>query len=499
MGTLFQNTWLASWRFRRDATRREATTPLLLTTAVLLIGYVILATPPELQGQEAVHAGGRTLTLEAAVEMAMARSPSIRQARAQLHRDGAGAWEGWDRLLPSVSFSSGLNQTEALQQTASDPITGGIVLLPDSMIQVRETFGTQALLSANWTLFDGGSNISGFRRARAESRAADAAFEAASVRVAATVTLAFLDALEAQAKEDGLRAEVARAEELYRTASGRFDVGEVPELDALQARLQASDAEINLMEAESQAYGARLALLEHLYIEPDAVVLLAEPEVPALDRLPPEEELRRRAIEGSMDLEERRARLDAAKRSHDAQRLWFLPSVSLGVTWARSEFGQSRDAITWSPRNEQTSYRLNFSWSPLSRPGGTVADGRRTAGNVRLAQADLELQEAVLKRGVEAALDRLSRARAIRERSEVNVRLAARQRQQAEERYRLGVAPLMERLNAEALAAEAERQSIIARYAALRALAELEHVSGVGFRSILQPGLGAEGGSEPRA
>lgn len=459
----------------------------LAIAAAALLGVAACATPAAVHGQTTTGAVSGTLTLDEAIDIALTRSPTIRQARAQRQRDTAGEWEGWDRLLPSLTFSSGLNQTEALQQTASDPITGGIVLLPDSLIQVRETFGTRALLSANWTIFDGGSNISTFRRARAEGRAAEAAFEAARVRVSATVTLAFLDALEAQAREDGLRAEVARADELYRTASGRFDVGEVPELDALQARLQASDAEINLMEAESQTYGARLALLEHLDLDPGAVVLLAEPGALALDRLPPEEELRRRATEGSMDLVERRARLDAAKRSHAAQRLWFLPSMTVGVTWARSEFGQSRDAITWSPRNEQTTYRLDFSWNPLARPGGTVADRRRTAEGVRLAQADLELQEAVLKRGVEAALDRLSRARAIRERSEVNLRLAERQREQAEERYRLGVAPLVERLNAEALAAEAERQAITARYSALRALAELEQASGLDFRSDLRP------------
>jgi outer membrane protein TolC len=161
---------------------------------------------------------------------------------------------------------------------------------------------------------------------------------------------------------------------------------------------------------------------------------------------------------------------------------------SLGVGGRDLGLAQSSDrpgTPSPGPRNEQTFYR-SFSWNPLERPGGTVADRRRTlSGNLRLAQAELELQEAVLVRGVEAALDRLSRARALGERSEVNLRLAERQREQAEERYRLGVAPLLERLNAEALAAEAERQAIVARYAALRALAELEQASGVSFRPFL--------------
>lgn len=454
-----------------------------------LLGLLALAGPGAVVAQSGADptspartSTARTLTLDEAVQIALTRSPELRRAQAERRRDEAVEWEGWDRLLPSVGFATGLNQSAVLQRTASDPITGGIVQLPDSLIQLRETFGTQATVSASWTLFDGGRNLRNLRRAQAEGRAADAVFDAAEARVAATVTLAYVDALEAEALERALRAEAERAEELERTAVGRFDVGEVPEIDALQARLQASDAQIGLMEAEAQTHGARLALFEHLGIPPTETVVLDEPDVMDLAGLPSEGELRGRAMEMSGDLAAQRARLAAAEHAWDAQRWWFLPSVSVGVSWVRSEFGQTQDAITFAPRNEQTYYQLRFAWNPLERPGGTVADRHRTKGSLRVAQAELEIREAALVRGVEAALDRLSRARVLRERSEVNLRLAQRQREQADERYRLGVAPLVERLNAEALATEAERQAIVARYASLRALAELELASGVSFR-----------------
>ncbi len=87
----------------------------------------------------------------------------------------------------------------------------------------------------------------------------------------------------------------------------------------------------------------------------------------------------------------------------------FLPTVTLGATWARSELGQTRDAITSAPRNEQGYYRLTLSWSPLDQPGRWMAQ-RRPA----------------VARQVELSLTRLSRARLLRERSELNVELAAR-------------------------------------------------------------------------
>jgi outer membrane protein len=470
-----------------DRGRRLAVVPPLAASLLALAAAFVLAAPAPASAQEQEPADGapRALTLDEAIRIALTGSPELRRAQAERRRDEAVEWEGWDLLLPAVGFATGLNQSAVLQRTASDPITGGIVQLPDSLIQLRETYGTSATLSANWTLFDGGRNLRGLRRAQAEGRVADAVFDATRVRVAATVTLAYLDALEAEALERALRAEAERAAELERTAVGRFEVGEVPELDALQARLQASDAELSLMEAESQTHAARLALFEHVGIPPGDRVELREPDIADPSSLPSEDELRRHAMERSGDLAAQRARLSAAQHAYDAQRWWFVPSVSVGVSWVRSEFGQTQDAITFSPRNEQTFYQLRFGWNPLERPGGTVADRRRTSGSLGVAQAELEIREAALVRGVEAALDRLSRARVLRERSEVNLSLAERQREQADERYRLGVAPLMERLNAEALATEAERQAIVARYAALRAVAELEQAAGVSLRPLM--------------
>jgi len=452
---------------------RHAPIPLLLTA--------ILACPMEIAGVQQPEES-LTLTLDEAIRIALTRSPTLQQADAQRHRDGASEWEGWDRLLPSVNFSTGLNQAEVLQRTASDPITGGIIQLPDSLIQLRETFGTQATLSADWTIFEGGRGIQNVRRARAENRAAELVYEAARARLAATITLAYLDALEAMAIEAVLRAEVRRADELERTAVGRFEAGQVPEVDALQARLTASDSEISLMEAESTSHTARLALFEHLGIEPGTDVTLVEPPDPDLSGIPDESTLRLNASEQSAHLDAQQARIHAAARSVDAQRWWFFPSVSLGATWIRSEFGQTRAAITPTPRNEQRFLRLTFTWSPLERPGGQIAERRRAQGDLRVAQAELEIQRAALTRDVESALDRLSRADALRDRSEVNLRLAERQREQADERYRLGVAPLVERLTADSLAAEAALQAIVARYATLRALAELEQTSGTRVR-----------------
>src|SRR5690606_17696460 len=126
---------------------------------------------------------------------ALRASPELVQAQARADAAGAGQWDAWGRLLPSLSASAGVTQRGTLQRTTEDPITGGIVLLPDSLIRTRETFSTGAGLSLNWTLLEGGQRYFSVRRARADADAGQRAVEAARARVAAGVTIAFLDVL----------------------------------------------------------------------------------------------------------------------------------------------------------------------------------------------------------------------------------------------------------------------------------------------------------------
>jgi outer membrane protein len=420
-----------------------------------------------------------TLTLAEAVRTALARSPSIREAEGQRMFARASRYDSWGKLIPSLGYSTGFTRSDVTQRTSTNPLNGGTVILPDSLVQSLESYGTQAVLSARWDVFDGGQTYWEVRQANAQSEAADYAFQSVRARVAADVALAYLDALEAVAQESARKAQLESARELARVAAERFRVGEVPEIDDLQAQLAVSDAEIALLESESSTDSARLALFENLGLPPDRRLALVEPEAPDSSAIPSEEELRRRALEGSADLASLRGDREAAERGLDAEKWWFLPRVSLGIDWFRSEFGNDNEAFTFSPSNTQTTYSLGVSWTPFDRRGGLIADRRRARADVYTAEGRLASREASLAREVEVALSRLRRARLLEQKSRLNLTLARQQREQAAERYRLGLAPIVERLNAEALAADADRQGIAARYATLRALAELARASGI--------------------
>ena len=418
------------------------------------------------------------LTLHETRELAIERSPALREAAARAESGSAGRIESWGRLLPSVYLSAGLSRSGVLQRTAEDPITGGIISLPDSLIQERESFGTSAMLSIDWTLFDGGGNWLALRRAGALSDAAERRHAAARAQARAGATIAYLDALEASAQLDVREAEAGRARTLLDAAETRFRTGAVPEIDMLQASLALNEAELALEDARIEAAAARAGLAVYVGGLPDDAELIA----PEAIEFAPDDALDAVAacvMQASPELAALRAEVEAAERSRSAARWSVLPTVGVGATMMRSEFGQSRDALTMDPRNTQAYYNVNLSWQPLQQPGAWLAERRRSDAQLAEAAATLDGRRAAIVRATETAVGRIRRARLAEERGELNVRIAHRQREQASERYRLGLAPITETIQAESLARAAERQAIAARYGMLRAVAELELAAGV--------------------
>ncbi|HEX2206261.1 MAG TPA: TolC family protein [Longimicrobium sp.] len=347
-------------------------------------------------------ANAQSLTLEEAVRQGVSASPAMQEAQAQHRTAGAARWEGWGRLLPTLEMEAGVLQSGVLQRTATDPLTGGIVSLPDSLIALRNSYGTSAAVTANWEILNPG-NLLQIRAANAEAAAADRTLDGARARVAAEVTLAYLDALEAQAVLELRQAEKDRAAELLRIAEGRLAVGSVPELDVLQARLAEGDAELAVMEAQTAAEAARLALREHLGPGAEIPATLAEPVLPDAASLPSEEELRRRVVDESAELAALRQQRSAARLARGAERLRLIPTVSLWAQWSRSEYGQTREAVTFQPRNEGAVYGLNFSWNVFDQPGTRLAERQRTGAALQQADARLAVRRASLSRQLHLA------------------------------------------------------------------------------------------------
>lgn len=435
----------------------------------------LLLVPAGAAGQEAP-----TLTLEGAERRALAASPDLDRAEARRALGRAAEADGWGAMLPRASFSTGVSSSAVLQRTATDPLTGGIVQLADSLVEQRRGYGTRAAASLDWTLFAGGHNLTRSAAARSRTRAAGHALEGARVRVAAEAALAYLDALEAEALVGVRRAEAAHARELERTAAGRFETGQVPEIDLLQARLAASEAAIAVLEAEGEARVRRIALAARAGLDAGASFALAAPAP-----LPPPDTaaLRARLLSASPVLAALGAERDAAARDARAGRLALLPTVSVGVDHLWTEWGQTREAFTTEPRNTQLFYNLTLSWSPLARAGGMVGDRRRASAALTMAEAERTAARRALEEAVAVGIEGLARAELVTERAALNLALAERQREHAEERYRLGLAPVTERLNAAALWAAAAHQEALARHAGLRAAAELERATGVAVRA----------------
>ncbi|MGH7458005.1 MAG: TolC family protein [Longimicrobiaceae bacterium] len=467
----------------------------------------------------------QTLSLEEAIRLARAHNPDF-QARAN---DRVPAWWGvraayGNLFLPSASASLGFGYT-----AEGEPRFGSVA------------FGDQpAFHSSSYRLgltyrLDG-SVLLEPARARAEERAVVAGIESAAAELDASVTSAYLDALQAEAALAQAVGDLERTSEHARLASARFEAGLATSLDVRRSEVQHGQAEVRALQVEARATSSRLDLGLILGTPlPQGVRFTSD--FPLFEPAWSAAELQLRAQERNPGLSAARARLAAAEALHKVARSQYLPSLTLSVGWTGSVYqagdidplvAEQLAALQGSYAQCQQQNRLrellgeppapcvnpedplveqdvrrqlaarnsgfpfDYQRQPLSAdltvslPIFTGFSRERQIAEARVAAEDAgyaaRSRELELQTGVEDALLVLETAyhaarlqREVREMAEDELRMAG-------ERFRAGVASSIEVTDAQANLSQAERDEITARYDFHKALAALEILLGEPLR-----------------
>ena len=119
-----------------------------------------------------------TLTVDDALEIALRRNPSYRQAIANRTAVNIGVLAGYGSFLPTATASIGWNGNRSTTVTGQDDF-GQTRELPEA-ITFRRSASTQGI-NAQVTLFDGFGNVNNLRAARLDLEAADYGVEAQSI------------------------------------------------------------------------------------------------------------------------------------------------------------------------------------------------------------------------------------------------------------------------------------------------------------------------------
>lgn len=477
---------------------RPALRALTLCAALLLLAP--LATPA------AAQAPPERVTFEEALQLALTQNPRLRQTEMSVQAAGEAVELARAAFLPNLQasvqpvrrFGLGFDQTTgSLQQETSDALS--------------------ASLQTQVNVFSGFRDVADLRRRQLERETGTLRLQRTREEVLFTVAAQFLtlmlDREIVGIREEALLAQQAQRERIEQLVDG----GVRPRADLLQQDALLAEAELAVLQAESQLELAESELVRTLQLDPAADYDFVAPSLEDVDMGPLGLELSAlidSAFERRSDLRAQDIQIAAAEEGIRVARSGYYPQVNLFASLGSSYSSLSRRVVdgstveipvttasgdpmmigdqpftlTTSPRFEGIPFGDQF-WED-NRTGSVgvsvtvpvfdrfltrsqVRQAHLAAENERIVREDLEQDIAVQVR--QAFLD----YRNAQKRLDVTARqLAAAEAALAaeEDRYELGVSTLVELAQARARRVEAAsaRAQAIAQYVFQRRLLEYQ-------------------------
>jgi outer membrane protein TolC len=326
-------------------------------------------------------------------------------------------------------------------------------------------------LNSSIDLFTGFRRGADSRSARATRSAAEAALTDQEFQATLTATQQFYDALAAQQLVRVREASVKRAEEQLNLSVAKLRVGSATRSDSLRSLVNLGNARLNLISTGSDVARTQAALGRTLGLD-GRVQAADDSAYYTTSLLLDTTAVMQEALAGSPQVQSAQASAEAASASVKAARAQYFPSLTLGAS------------ANWSGNN-QNDYRLSgnrqlqlgLSWALFNR------FQREQTVEARLsAQDNAEASAADIRRGVQAALTTqfaaLDAARVQIEITRTSLTAAQEDLRVVSERYRVGAATIVDVLTSQEALAQAEVDVVTARFAYLKAKAQIEALIG---------------------
>src|SRR5438552_2848915 len=373
-------------------------------------------------------------TLAEAVRRALEVQPAVIQARGDVRNASAGERAAWGAFLPTITSSS----SAARSNVGRIDQTTGRAVPPEYTYTVG--------LNASLDLFNGFH-----REAHQRAAAATSAAAAALVRVA-----------DAQLK---------RAQQQLQVVTDKLRAGSATRSDSLRAAVDVGNAQLSLLQAQANLATAQAGLGRQIGVEAQ-VQAVPDSVFPA----PPDTTgLRAEALARAPQVEQANAQAKAARAQIWMSRSQYWPTLTLSYSDNRQGPGSPFNYLSNYP--ETFTWRFGLSW--------TLFNGFTREANQVAASVDRDVAEAHaadLRRQTNAQLTQqlaaLTTAAAQIDISRANAAAATEDLRVQQQRYRVGVATILDLLTSEANLTQAEVSLVQARYTYLTARAQLEALVG---------------------
>lgn len=488
----------------------------LLLSSVVISGSALAAaqgnqSPPPPASPNAVSPPAapetEVLSLDAAVQRALAGNPSLEQAEAAVRRARGVLAEARTFLLPRVDASATFTQQGPIPSftfTSPSPNPGDPPI--SQQVRLGNPFTRSVSVGATYDPDPFGRLRANREAARSNVRVARGQYYTAQNELVFAVQTLYLQALRARELIQVAREAVEASQEQLRVSEAGLRAGTNAEFDVLRARVQLANNRQNLVTAEGDYRRAIAALVEVLSLpgttrlelvpvalppEPDQVAAatarsLIEPEreqpgpgngLPGSDivQSPVPQSLERALAEAF----NRRPEIYSAEWSRRAaqyrvrfERLGNYPSIVLGAN-----FFYNPDAAGFAAVTKSYSLVANIA-IPIWDAGLARARTRQARADVDLAAAQLEAARDQVTEEVRRALIDLEEATERRRSAQANTASARETLRVARVRYEAGLGTVVEITDAEAALTQSRANEVNAGFDYVSALAALNRSLG---------------------
>ena len=408
---------------------------------IWIVVVAAAATAAASAGAQEVPPAVVRLTLDEARARALEASHRLAEARARESVALAGVAAREAAQLPTVSASAGYSRTNHVLEFVVPGPLGPLVVYPDVPDNYRSRVDLQ------WAVYTGGRTDVLERAARAEASAVTAEIETARADLRLEVSRTFWAVVTGRAAVTVVEQALERSRVNVGDARERLNAGLVPPNEVASAEAQQARQQMLLVEARNQRDVAAAELARLVGLDPSQAIEPAADLQPDGAALPSFDVLTR---EGLAQRPERKAlelRITAADLQRTAAEAGKRPVISVG-----GGFDYARPNPRIFPRidrwDESWDAGVGVTWSIWDggRVGAEVAQaaGAASAVRARLREFDSVLAVEVRQRSLEIA----SGAAAVAAADEA-VRAASEARRVVGERYRAGVIPQGDVLDAE--------------------------------------------------
>jgi outer membrane protein len=434
-----------------------------LTLKIIFFYFTFSLTVFDSSGQSEEGPLPGTLSLKECIEIALENSPLIKIAEGGVLKSKLDVGDARAGFLPDVSLSGGY--------------------------YINETYNTlewnenhyNLSMSTSMQPFTSGRTYLDMERADANLVSSREGYRLTEMNLVMEVISRYYNLLKSsQILELGNRTLKQKQNQLD-FSKAQFGLGMVPRADTLKARATLEGARVDLHEANGELLIRKAELNEVMGLKLDSVISiqdveLKEPNIPDFDSVLTV------AYSFRPDIKQQESAISAAK--YNMMIAWINRMPTLTLTGGYNVYAE-KFAFEGLPFN-RTNLDDNSDWSvglTLSFPifdGGTKSRNIRRANidlnNARLGYENLKRQTELEVKSAHISLENASKKIGLTERQVASARESY---EAAMGRYKNGLAPITEVIDAEVALTEGEVNFISSKYDFLEAEALLEKVTGV--------------------